>query len=265
VHRAGESGIEPPVTTSWLEIEVGGVRSRADLRDGLTRLGGPGCDVVVPGAPEGELHFWSDPPKMIRVAGRADLEVDGRRAEECLLEDGRRIRWSGVSLTFRRQAPVLEEIPLEEPAPARTLERAPDPDGRAWRRVQAGLAIDLGLVPRPLVQRWQQAVLAQEFDADSCAREALAQAEKFALDDPRVVERSGRLLRDFLMASLQRGIAGAGRKARSRALSGSAYLMANAVGILIYSGMVLLVMLLVRLKWEVSFDGLFDTVLGRSE
>ncbi len=257
-----------PVTTSWLEIEVGGVRSRADLRAGLTRLGGPGCDVVVPGAPEGELHLWSEPPKVIRIAGRADLEVDGRAADESLLSDGQTIRWSGVTMTYRREAPVLEEIPVEEPAAAapptaRPVEPPAGPEGRAWQRVRAGLAIDLGLVPRGVVQRWQQAVLAQEFDADTCAREALAQAEKFALDDPRVVERSGRLLRDFLMASLQRGISGAGRKARSRAVSGSAFLMANVVGILVYSGIVLLVMLLVRLKWEVSFDGLFDAVLGR--
>lgn len=254
------------MTTSWLEIEVGGVRSRADLREGLTRLGGPGCDVVVPGAPDGELHLWSQPPKVIRIAGRADLEVDGRASDECLLEDGQTIRWSGVTMTFRRVAPVLEEIPIEEPreepaAPRRAP--GPDPGGRALRLVQAGIAIDLGLVPRGIVQRWQQAVVAQEFDADACAREALGQAEKFALDDPRVVERSGRLLRDFLMSSLQRGIAGAGRKARSRAVSGSAFVIANVVGISVYSGIVLLVMLLVRLKWEVSFDGLFDFLLGR--
>ena len=84
-----------PVTTSWLEIEVGGVRSRADLRAGLTRLGGPGCDVVVPGAPEGELHLWSEPPKVIRIAGRADLEVDGRAADESLLPTARRSAGAG--------------------------------------------------------------------------------------------------------------------------------------------------------------------------
>lgn len=242
---------------------MGGIRSRADLRQGMTRLGGPGCDVVIPGAPEGELHVWTDPPKVIRISGRAELEVEGRSADEALLKSGQSIRWAGVSMTFHSEAPVLQEIRLPEPkaAPAPVM----DPNAKSWRRVQAGLAIDLGMVPKPLVQRWQEAVLQQEFDADACAREAIAQADKFALDDPRVIERSGRLLRDFLMASLQRGVAGASRKARSRAVSGSAFLMANVIGILVYTGLVLVVMLLARFKWDTSFDSFFDSILGVSD
>ena len=196
---------------------MGGINSRADLRQGMTRLGGPGCDVVIPGAPEGELHVWTDPPKVIRISGRAELEVNGRSADEALLENGQSIRWGGVVMTFRSETPVLQEIRLPEPkaGPAPAL----DPKSKSLQRVQAGLAIDLGMVPKPLVQRWQEAVLQQVFDADACAREALAQTDKFALDDPRVIERSGLLLRDFLMASLQRGVSG--DPARARRAEGS--------------------------------------------
>lgn len=250
---------------AWLEIEVGGVTSRADLRPGMTRLGGPGCDVVIPGAPEGELHVWTDPPKVIRIAGRAELEVRGKCAEEAYLEADEAIRWGGVSMRFRQAQPVLEEIPVASPAAAAAPAAPAARSDRAMRRVQAGLAIDLDLADKGLVQRWQQTVLHKEFDADACAREVLAGSDKFALDDPRVVERCGRLLRDFVMASLQRGVQGAGRRARSRAVGGSAFLMANTIGILIYTGIVLVVMLLVRFKWGTSFDAMFDNVLGVNE
>lgn len=252
------------MTEAWLEIEVGGIKSRADLRRGLTRLGGPGCDVVIPGAPEGELHVWSDPPKMMRISGRAELEVDGRPSDECVLESGQGIRWAGVSMVYKNDRPVLQEISLPSPVAAAPL-RPAGPDDKAWLRVRAGIAIDLGLAERKQVGRWQDAVLRQEFDADACAREILSSADKFAPDDPRVIERSGRLLRDFLMASLQRGVKGASRKVRSQAVSGSAFLMANVIGILIYTGIVLVVMLLARFKWDTSFDALFDNLLGVSD
>jgi hypothetical protein len=250
VHLHSESTIPGPVSDAWLEIEVGGIRSRADLRKGLTRLGGPGCDVVIPGAPEGELHVWSDPPKIMRIAGRAELEVEGRCAEECPLESGVRIRWAAITMVYKVDQPVLQEIAFSTPgpAPATVVARRPsDPEDRAWQRVRAGLAIDLGLVEKRVVGRWQDVVLRQEFDADACAREILASTEK------------------FLMTSLHRGVKGATRKMRSQAVSGSAFLMANAIGILIYTGIVLVVMLLARFKWQTSFDALFDTVLGVSD
>lgn len=235
----------------------------------MTRLGGPGCDVVIPGAPDGELHVWSDPAKVIRITGRAELEVRGKCADESLLEAGEEIRWGGVTMVYRCSAPVLEEIPIANEAPPvadlPSNKRVFDPSEKSWLRVQAGMAIDLDLADRNLVKRWQESVLQQEFDADACARQVLSSADKFTLDDPRVIERSGRLLRDFLMSSLQRGVKGTGRRMRSQAVSGSAYLMANAIGILIYTGIVLVVMLLSRFKWGVSFDAMFDNLLGVSD
>jgi hypothetical protein len=260
------------VKESWLEIEVGGVTSRADLRSGLTRLGGEGCDVVIPGAPEGELHIWSDPAKLIHISGGISPLVGGKPVVEADLSSGETILWQGVRIVFRGARPVVEEIVIEPsapaptPAPTRPLAAiaAIDPDERAWTRVRAGLSIDLGLVRGKVVSRWQEAVLRNEFDADVCAREVLDEGA-LPLDDPRLVERSGRLLRDFLMASLQRGVQGAGRKIRSQARSGTAYLMANAIAITVYSAIVLAVMLLMRLKWNTSFDAFFDFILGRGE
>jgi len=258
------------VTDSWLEIEVGGVTSRADLRSGLTRLGGEGCDVVIPRAPEGELHVWSDPAKLIHIAGRTSPVVGGVPVVEAELSSGETIRWGTVRIVYRDARPVIEEVELEarppfSERPAGAPTAAPpaiDPTQRAWTRVRAGLSIDLGAADSKVVRRWQQAVLSNEFDADACAREVLGEKAP-PPDDPRVVERSGRLLRDFLMASLQRGVHGASRKIRAQARSGTAYVVANAVAISVYTLILLAVGVLMRLKWNTSFDALFDFVLGR--
>jgi len=264
------------VNESWLEIEVGGVTSRADLSSGLTRLGGEGCDVVIPGAPGGELHVWSDPAKVIHISGDTSPVVGGVPVVESELTSGETIVWGSVQMVYRDARPVLEEVALEAPAapapapgPAQAAPKRPtaappaiDPTERAWARVRAGLSIDLGQADRKVVRRWQEAVLRNEFNADACAREVLAE-HSMQHDDPRLVERAGRLLRDFLMASLQRGVHGASRKIRAQARSGTAYIVANAIAISVYTLILLAVGVLVRLKWNTSFDALFDFVLGR--
>ena len=108
VHPGSESTIPFAVNESWLEIEVSGVRSRADLRSGLTRLGGVGCDVVMPKAPPGELHVWSDPPKVIHISGPAALLFSGKPVVEGELADGDRFTWGEISLVYRAAQPVLE-------------------------------------------------------------------------------------------------------------------------------------------------------------
>ena len=152
--------------------------------------------------------------------------------------------------------------PAASPAGGPATGFSHDPSQRAWERVRAGLAIDLGAANRKAVTRWQEAVLGNAFDPDACARELLGDGS-LSPNDPRLLERSGRLLRDFLMASLQRGVQGASRKIRSQARSGTAYLVANAIAISIYTLIVLVVMVLMRLKWGTSFDGMFDFILGR--
>lgn len=254
----------------WLDIKIGGVTSRADLKRGLTRLGGPGADVVVPSAPEGELHVWSDPPKIVHVSGATPLERAGERVSEVELVVGGEVVWGPITLALRGGAPVIEEIPLAEAA-APSAPRASSRPGlpaasagadRAASRVRAGMAIELGVADKQVVRRWQDAVVRSEFDADACTREVLERLELSA-DDPRLVERSGRLLRDFLMSSLQRGVKGASRKARAQAKSGTAYIVANLIAISVYTAIVVVVMVLARLKWGTSFDELIDFILGR--
>ena len=249
-----------------MDIEIGGVTSRADLKSGLTRMGGPGSDVVVPGAPEGELHFWSDPPKLVHVSGQTPLEVAGARVQEVELTGNEAVVWGRVTLRYHGAAAVLEEISIAEvepPRPSSSRGGATEASGgRAWTRVQAGMAVELGLAEKSAVKRWQEAVLRNEFDADACSRELLA-GQTVPADDPRVVERAGRLLRDFLMSGLQRGVKGAGRKVRAQARSGTAYIVANLIAISVYTAIVLVVMVLARLKWGISFDDAIDFVLGR--
>ncbi len=265
---------------TWLDIKIGGVVSRADLKSGLTRLGGVAADLVIPGAPEGELHIWSDPPKVVHVSGQTPLEVNGERRSEVELASGVAVIWGSVTLTYRGGSPLIEEIPLptapvassakrgqvgalSQPPVATGLVSQGGPSAeRAWDRVRAGMAIELGVADKKVVRRWQDAVVRSEFDADACAREVLA-CVTVPSDDPRMVERAGRLLRDFLMASLQRGLQGASRKARAQAKSGTAYVLANLIAILIYTGILAVIMVLARLKWNTSFDALFDFILGR--
>jgi hypothetical protein len=264
VHQDPESLIPFAVKDTWMDIEIGGVTSRADLKSGLTRLGGPGADVVIPGAPEGELHFWSDPPKLVHVSGQTPLEVAGSRKHELELKGDEAVVWGRVTLRYHGAAAVLEEIPIadsEPPAPSRAAGSSSD-GGRAWSRVQAGIAVELGMADKSAVKRWQEAVLRNEFDADACSREVLA-GGGVSVDDPRVVERAGRLLRDFLMSGLQRGVKGAGRKVRAQARSGTAYVVANLIAISVYTAIVMVVMVLARLKWDISFDGAIDFILGR--
>jgi|LWDU01.1.fsa_nt_gi hypothetical protein len=253
--------VNDAVTEVWLDIEVGGLASRAEMKSGLTRLGGATADVVIPGAPDGELHLWSDPPKIVHVSGQTPLEVAGEVLTEASLVAGKDLVWGRVTLRLGRGAPVIEELPMAS-AQATGTAAPTGSDDRGTQRVRAGLAIELGLADKAVLRRWQDAVISNEFNADACAREVLAGVQ-LAADDPRLMERSGRLLRDFLMSSLQRGVQGASRKARAQARSGTAYLVANIVAIGVYSAILLVIMVLVRVKWQFSFDHFLDFLLGR--
>jgi hypothetical protein len=254
----------------------------------LTRVGGAGTDVVVSGAPPGELHFWDEPPKVVFVGAAGRPRVNGVEVVEVLLEAGDRIEWGGVRLRYQaRSAPVLIEEPSTPPpspvqaavaappsAPVTSPVFAPVPDQappaapaagiaeRAWWRVQAGMAVDLGMADRRSAARWQEAVVRREFDADACARDLLG-AGGVRADDPRLLDRAGRLLRDFLMSSATSGIRGAGRRARKQVRSGAAMVVAQGVTIGIYTGLLLVIMILCRIKWGWSYDQLFDRVTGR--
>lgn len=244
----------------WIEIARGAERRRHVLAAGLTRFGGPGCEVELEGAGADQIHVWSDPPKALFVGAGAAPRLDGAALDEATLHDGARIEWGEWSLVVGLP-PVVEELPPEDPAPrAAGGTGAAGSGGRAADRVVAGLAADLGLADRKVVQRWQQAVIRSEYDADACARELLASAN-VAPDEPRLVERAGRLQRDLLMMPFQRGMRGAARRARGASRRGMAYLVANLIAISVYTLVLVAIMLLVRVNYDFSFDGAIDRVL----
>lgn len=239
---------------------------RAELAPGLTRIGGRGCEVELGGPAGAELHLWDDPPKLVHVGGGAAPELDGRPREEFELSSGTRFRWLEHEFVFGAAAPqaALHEIPLAQALPARPAAAASGTGqaARAWTAVRAGMMAELGLADRQVVKRWQEAVVRGEFDPDAAAKD-LVRGAQVTEDDPRLVERSGRLLRDFLMSSMQRGVQGAGRRARNAARSGLAMILAQGLAILAYTLVLFVIALLTRVKWGYSVDGLLDSVAGR--
>lgn len=246
--------MDAEVSTFELEIEADGATRRLPLARGLTRVGGPGCEVVLEGAGADQLHLWDDPLKLVFV-GKGELpSVDGAPVEERALGGGETLAWRGARLVLRRLgAPVIQEIPLPAPAPAR-------PDERSWARVRAGLLFELGLADRAAARRWQEAVLRGEFDPDAAARE-LEHGASAPPGDPRLLERSGRLLRDLLMAPYQRGLRGAGRRVRGAARSGVAFLVVQGVVLLVMTLLLAVVLLVLRLRWGWSVDGFLDRLV----
>jgi hypothetical protein len=261
------------VSGGWLEIRAAGGVRREALRPGVTRIGGKGADVHLPGADAGELQVWDDPPRFVHVGSGEPPRRDGRALEEAPLRPGDRIHWAGAVLVYAPGTPAkadaapLEEIelaplvtPLVEVPPA----AAPglgDAEHRLLAHARAGLALDLGLAERKAAARWRERVVAGAFDPDLCAREILA-ASGVEAGDPRLVERSGRLLRDFLMAPVLAGARGASRRMRRAARGGMAFVVAQGLALAVFALLVLAALLLLRIR-GVSLDGLLDRILRR--
>lgn len=268
------------MTEHWVDITADGATVRYPLRTGLTRLGGAGADVLVPGAPD-ELHIWSDPPKAIHVGSASVPLVAGRAFEESVLADGDTIQWGAAVLVYGRTGQALvEELPMQvttssppagglpvasrvgtvAPVAARPMPSTGSP-GLFEKRLHAGVLADLGLVSGKAVRRWQDAVRRGEFDADACARELVIPSAP-GPDDQRLLERASRLQRDLLMMPVQRGVRGAGRRARVATRRGTAIVLANIIAITVYSFVLVAIMILVRRNYNFSFDGLIDQFLG---
>lgn len=264
------------MTTPWLSIRSSGEERRVPLDRSVLRIGGPGADVVVPGVGTGQLHVWTRPPKAIRVGGGPELFVAGRRVEEALLDHGVVAVWGGLELTVGGLASVLEELPPEPAAVSSAAlssgpSTGPSTGGRAvgglgpnaqraHDRLEAGLLVELGLADKEATKRWQASVLRGEWDPDACARDVLDRRVVDA-EDPRLLERAGRLQRDLVMASFQRGLRKAGRSFRGAARKGSAMLLANVLAFLCFSLIIVAIAFLLRVRWDVSFDGYIDRVL----
>ena len=251
----------------WLDITEGGRTRRQALEPGLTRVATAG-EIAYAAAGSDELHVWDQPPRAVYVGGGEPPRVAGAPLEEVSLVPGLRIEWRGLVLVYGGEAAPehhaeLEEIAVESPPPAPaaatpTAGLGPEEE-RVWNRLKAGMYVELGLADKVAAKRWQEAVVANTFDPDGCAREILARSAVTA-GDPRILERSGRLLRDLLMAPVLRGARGASRRAREAARGTLAMVLSQGVAFVVYSTIVLLAMLLLRLR-DVSFDALFDRIL----
>lgn len=152
----------------------------------------------------------------------------------------------------------------DSPAPKRPKRRSRiEPLGRRASssktrdRVRAGLLVEGGHVPTEISRVWQEAVRDGEFDADSAAAEILA-ADPGPSVDEALERRSAVLMRDLVMAPL---VASGRRRGRSRVKSGSALLLSQLYLLLVWGGLFLAGVLLLRLR-GVSMDGFLDRLLA---
>jgi hypothetical protein len=178
-----------------------------------------------------------------------------------------------MTLTYGGQAApedqaALEEVAVAAPAPIQagnagagaSAGLAPAEE-RVWRRLKAGMLVELGMADRVTAKRWQDAVVSNAFDPDRCAEDILARSGVLP-GDPRLLERSSRLVRDLLMAPLLAGTRGATRRARQATKGIVAMIVAQSITFVIYSTIVLVALLLLRVR-NVSVDGFLDRILGR--
>lgn len=151
---------------------------------------------------------------------------------------------------------MLEEIQDDDtPATAGGADEA-----KVRRRLLAGLLAETGLADKKVAKRWQSAVIDGGFDADACATEILAATPPGAFAAPKLQERSARLERDLLMASHTRGIKGASRRVRTATRSSTAFIVANIVAILVYSAIVAALLIVARVGYDWSIDGIIDRI-----
>ena len=238
---------------AWvLEVEEGGSVRREALSPGLTRVGGPGCEVTIARAGADQLHGWDDPPKLVFVGKGERPRVDGQAVDEIALGGGERVEWLGARL---RLAAATENA---RPGGGAASSSADDP---AWMQVKAGMLFELGLADRTLAKRWQQAIARGQFDADACARE-LIQSSRAAPGDRRVQERSTRLLRELLMGPGQRPARPSAREERTQSRSLSGLILMQVIVILSQVFLFSVVLVVMRWRWGWSFDSLIDKLLA---
>jgi len=152
---------------------------------------------------------------------------------------------------------LLEEIEDDGAGGARN----PDEE-KARRRLLAGLLVETGLADKGATKRWREAVLSGSWDADACAAEVIASTPPSAYSQTKLQERAARIQRDLLMAAHMRGVRGASRRVRGATRSATAFVVANVVAILVYSAVVAALLIIARVSYDWSIDGLIDRLAG---
>ncbi len=278
--------------SAWIEV-VGrdGGRRRSELKRGLTVVGGAKADVAIDGVEGDQIHVWDQPPKAIFVGFGESPSCAGVRFEERELKSGDVLEWRGLRLEFGGlMSATIEELPLA-PAPPRFADGASRSGGAAatisapaasapasqlggpsspaalpgvdelyWRRLKAGMAVEIGAADAAVARRWQDAVLRGEFDADACARDILGAAP--GLTDLKLGERATRLQRDLVMAPVAATARGNARKLKGAVQNTAAMVIAQFVVFSICLVLVMLALFVLRLRWNWSIDGFFDRLAG---
>ncbi len=239
------------MASTWLDVDLGAGPQRRPLGRGLTLVGGDQGDLAVPGTGGDRLHVWDQPPKLVFVGEGEAPRVNGRVGDEVALQGGDVIEWGGARLVFGTEAATIEELPADTSAGLTADERV------VWQRLQAGLLVELGLADGRVARRWQDAVVRGEFEPDACGRDILAASQSHA-GDPRLLERSARLMRDLVMAPAQRGFAGARRQARRATRHGLAWVVSQLVVAAIFFLLAVLALFVIRVRWGWSVDAALD-------
>lgn len=225
----------------------GAVVDRIALGPGRTVVGGASAERPLPGLATGELHIWADEHRLECAPGSAEVRVAGEHLRACALADGVEFEWAGFTLRYQVEA-LLDEVD------------ASDDGSRAWRRLKAGLLVELGKADRRAAKRWQDAVVAGEFDPDRAADEILA-ATPVGDDEPAFLERSARLQRDLIMQPALRGVRGAARGVRRAGRNLVASLLVQSFVVLVLALVFGLGLLLARYQ-GFELDELLDRVLS---
>ncbi len=247
------------MSSLWILVTQAGTTQRYALTKETTSVGGGGADVPLDGVGGAQLRVEREPLRVTHTGNGAPPFCGGAPLTSREIAPGEHVEWAGARLEFEREA-SLEEVAVE-PAPATPPAPAPAGgfDAPTWQRVRAGLLVEMGHADKRAVKRWQQAVVDGNFRVDAAAQELTEGARN--VDDSILRDRAGRLMRDFLMAPLTRGVRGAGRSVRQGAKGFVAMLLSQALALLVYSLIVLLSMLVLRYQGT-GYDAFFDRILA---
>ena len=131
----------------------------------------------------------------------------------------------------------------------------------AWRRLRAGMLVELGNADKKLAKTWQGRVRTGDFDVDLCADQILAAGPlKPEREEEAVLTRTTRLERDLIMTPLARGASGKGRKVRGAAKTGAAALIVQFIVVGIFCILTFFFMLVAAMK-GVEFDPFFQAII----
>lgn len=235
----------------WVEVRAGGRTVRRPFGPGPLALDPSGA--IAPAQSAGERLVLFPEPLRAVFEGRGERpRLAGRELGQARFERGDVLHWRGMEIRVGPREAALEELPAQELPGA--------PGGAAWKYVKAGLLVEIGLAEDGAARSAQESVIARAFDPAAAAGEIL-RASGVSDGDPRLLERSSRLMRDLIMAPLQRGLPGARRRLRRAATSGFAWLLSQFIVVGTVMLLLAVALLASRARWKISIDGGLDRVL----